>query len=752
MKAKIHYIFFTFFISFILFFISSSAYLISNERPRSSNYGIFFGYNLNNHSSKFKELPGFENCCDEFQTGSGSGIYTGILYQYPVLDKLFIDFKVGISDKSGILTKNTFETISLPNEIDTLKIANEINANLMMGFVGIGLSYPLWDDLSIFSSLDIGQYLSSEISTKEEIVEPETHGQFISEEGEKLGRTRNKRNGNLAETSLDLSLSFGLSYRFALNKENTLFASPEIKYNYGISNIEPSVDWKVSQISFGVSVNYSPLLPYEIFKEQTKIDTIYIRKDFIESKYLTLGSSQMTYDDFSSNDTNFHTKTLTRTDTLWLIGKTKPTPPSPPKIYRKLFSSLDVQGFDSLGNKIDFDEINVKVELTREVYPLLPYIFFSENSAVIPKRYEKISGKNSFDESLLLPSPIIYHRNNLNIIATRLEENMDAKITLNGYVDPETEADRCDLAFARAQAVKVYILDNFNVDEKQIVVSEKTKNCYPKDLTRTKSLVAYQENRRVEISSEQPELLFAVTRTLLQQPSDIRPSKIEIIADADILQKNEEFSHSFQAYPRDENKAKYFLPAGWDLNAKQKDLTFIDKNGKEQNFTDEIKINRNNARMLNSGQNIEINFTAFGDDHSKITKSHLIKVRKDTAEYEVEKLTLTVFRVSQATLDSRIKKEIKKFISSVDRKAKTEINITGFSDDLGDARQNKALSAVRAEEVRKYIRSINRNIKFGDVTGAGSSEFPPGVDSYKTPEERFISRTVEIEIRSVRGQ
>jgi OmpA-OmpF porin, OOP family len=743
MKIKFIYIFLTIFI--LLLFISSSLDLISDERPRSSNYGIFLGYNLNSHLPKFKELPDFENCCDDFKTGNGMGIYAGFIYQYPALDKLFIDLKVGISGKSGILTKNSFETISLPSGIDTLKIEHEFGANLMSGFVGLGVSYPIWDELSIFSSFDIGQFFSTEINTKEEIIEPQSHGQFISEDGEKLGRIRNKRNGKLSETSIDLSLSFGLSYRFALNRENTLFASPEIKYSYGISDLVPNVEWKISQIAFGVSVNYSPLLPYEIFKEQTKIDTIEIKKDFIESKYITLGNSEMTYDDFSSNDTNFHTKTLTRTDTLWLIGKTKPIPP---KIHRKLFSSLDVQGFDSLGNKIDFNEISVKVELTREIYPLLPYIFFSENSAVIPKRYEPISDGNSFDESLLLPSPITYHRNNLNIIGTRLEENQNAKITLNGYTDPETEADRCDLAFARAQAVKVYILDNFNVGEEQIIVSEKTKNCYPKDLTRTKSPVAYQENRRVEISSDRPELLFAVTRTLLQQPSQIRPSKIEIIANANILQKNSEFS----AYPRNENNAKYFPPSGWDLNAKQSGLTFIDKSGKEQNLIDEIKITRNNARQLISGQNIEINFTAFGDNDSKITKSKSIQVQKDTAEYEVEKLTLTVFRVSQATLDSRIKKEIKKFISNMDENAKTEINITGFSDDLGDARQNKALSAVRAEEVRKYIRSINRNIKFGDVIGAGSSEFPPGVESYKTPEERFISRTVEIEIRSLRSR
>ncbi len=752
MKPKFHYMSLTFFISISVFLLLNASDSLGNERPRNFNYGLFLGYNINSHTPAFKELPNFENCCDEFKTGSGAGLYAGFLFQYPVFNKLFIDLRAGISDKSGILTKNTFETISLPSGTQTMTIEHEIDASLMSGFVGIGVSYPIWNELSVFSSLDLGQFLTAEVKTKEEIIKPEDHGQFISEGGEKLGRRRNEKNGELAQTSTDLNFSFGLSYIFPLNKEKTIFVAPEIKYSHGLSNIEPSLEWKVSQISFGISVNYSPLLPFEIYQEFSKIDTIKIKKDFLESEFVTLGKPEMVYDNFSSGDTNFHTKTLARTDTLWLVGRQKPIPPKAPEIHRKLFSSLDVKGFDSLGNEINFNEISVKVELTREIYPLLPYIFFWENSAIIPDRYERISAEGGFDESQLLPSPITYHRNNLNIIGTRLEENSDAKITLRGYSDPETEADRCDLALSRAQAVRVYLINNFSIGSSQVVVSENNKNCYPKDLTRTKSPIAYQENRRVEISSDRPELLFAITRTMIQQPSQIRPSKIEIIANANMLQMDKEFSDNFRAYPRNENKAEYFPPSAWDLSAKQSGLAFIDKSGSESSFQSQIKITRNNARLLESGKNIEISFTSYGDDNSSITKSKLIHVRKDTAEYEVEKLTLTVFRVSQATLDSRIKKEIKKFISSMDKSAMAKINITGFSDDLGDESQNKALSAVRAEEVYKYIRSINSNIKFGTVTGAGSSRFPPGVESYLTPEERFISRTVEIEIRSVRSE
>ena len=183
----------------------------------------------------------------------------------------------------------------------------------------------------------------------------------------------------------------------------------------------------------------------------------------------------------------------------------------------------------------------------------------------------------------------------------------------------------------------------------------------------------------------------------------------------------------------------------WNLTIYQGSTILLNKNGQNQYSEIPFEFSRKNATELRDEIDISVELEGVSSSGKTNSDFKKYKVVKDTSTTEVEKLTLTVFKVSQSSLDNRIKEEIRKFIKNLDENS--VIEITGYSDDLGNAEANKNLSAVRAEEVRKYISSIFPKANFTKVIGTGSEKYPPGIKSYKTPEERFISRTVEISIR-----
>ncbi len=90
------------------------------------------------------------------------------------------------------------------------------------------------------------------------------------------------------------------------------------------------------------------------------------------------------------------------------------------------------------------------------------------------------------------------------------------------------------------------------------------------------------------------------------------------------------------------------------------------------------------------------------------------------------------------------KKEIKNFLSV--NSELTQARIIGYSDILGDRDFNYSLSQKRAEKTLELVKSIDQNIEIIEIKGVGSSKLPPGINSYSTPAERFLSRTVYIEL------
>lgn len=722
--------------------------IISAKEP--IYYGVYGTYNINSYSADFSQLDGFNTCCPGYRDGSGSGLSFGLSGKYPISKTDYIGLRLGINDFAGELSRAEATYVNLHFQGKTQgEFTHYIDAEISAITLEPYYSYNIFSKLYLNLGLQFSSIISGSHNSVEKITKPNNTGTFWDEELDEStnSRIRNQQSGDIPNLSaFDLGLSFGLAYEIQMNKSNTVRFMPEISYRYGVTNIVSDNDWKVSNFNIGINLFYAPIR-YDIEVEEIyKIDTVKQTKNYIADSYISIGKTEFEESESIENTTKIITKNYNRIDTLFVKGKEaiidypKDTPL---ETYEDVAVKVELIAIDENNRQSELNEIKLKVELTREVYPLLPIIFFNENTSDVPERYSQLKNKNSFNLNSIEPNPINYNRNTLNIIGQRMLENSNANISITGYLDPTTESD-CNLAIERANSIKSYLVDVFNIESNRINVENNLDNCVPKDLTRTQSDKGYEENRRVEISSNMPELLFAVTNTKYEEPIEIEPDNILIKINADNVISNKEFGSNTNFYPKKSNY-NYKMLDNWNLTIYQGNTILFDRNGQTQYSEIPFEFTRKNATEIKDDIDISVELEGVNSAGKTNSDFKKYKVVKDTSTTEVEKLTLTVFKVSQATLDSRIKEEIRKFIKNLDENS--EIEITGYSDDLGNAEANKNLSAVRAEEVKKYINSLAPKAKFAKVVGIGSEKFPPGIKSYETPEERFISRTVEISIR-----
>ncbi len=697
-------------------FLAGTIRSISQEtadtlRPR---YGGFANVGLNFHAADFRSLPGVPSCCPLFERGSGFGYYIGGLYQRPISEKLLLGARAGIYSQSGALIKEESETVVVDLQETQGVFEHEIKASLSTLSIEPMVSYRVWEDLFLNLGFNAGIYASKSYEQKEEIVSPSDVGVFVGTES----RIRNQTSGDIQDvSSLAASAIVGANYQLPLDEDGTLLACPEIFYSYGFTNVVQDRDWKISSLRAGISIKFTPFQTVKVYEENHYIDTIEVESTEFAKTQVKIGEQRV---DKTENKSDYRIEYITdiyRTDTLQI----RVEPPPPPKIVFE--AGLEAVA-ELEGRRADVETIQIQVQLRKEVYPLLPYVFFDINSAEIPDRYNQLQPGESFDADALYPNPITYHRNNLNVIARRIKGNLNATLTIHGYVDPTTERDDCNLAARRAEAVKNYFVNVHGVDSRRIAIESPETGCYPENTTRTKSEAGYAENRRVEISSSHPGIVATIKGKRYQDPEVIDPKQITFKASCESSENNAEI---------------------WFFNLEQDDDVYLVERGEgcvNKSFV--FEISDENAHNLSPRAPLEAEITVTNSEGETARASEKIYVMKDTNNVEIESLTLTLFQVSQYKLNDFMKTEIRKFVAGLGEL--DIIHITGFSDNLGDSAENLRLSGERAGEVANYIRSLAPNAQIVTVDGVGSRRFPQGVESYQTPEERFLSRTVAIEI------
>jgi outer membrane protein OmpA-like peptidoglycan-associated protein len=116
----------------------------------------------------------------------------------------------------------------------------------------------------------------------------------------------------------------------------------------------------------------------------------------------------------------------------------------------------------------------------------------------------------------------------------------------------------------------------------------------------------------------------------------------------------------------------------------------------------------------------------------------------DMKTQRIKRLSLATFAIRSSSPSVRDEELLKFFMARLGKN--DSVNVVGYTDDLGDLEGNLRLAQRRAEVVADLARRMRADIKINTVVGVGSGEFPVGINNYDTPENRFLSRVVEVSI------
>jgi outer membrane protein OmpA-like peptidoglycan-associated protein len=680
-------------------------------------YGIFGLFNLNSDAADFTKLPGVANCCPSFTSGSGVGFTIGAEYELPLPSKFTVSLRVGFNYNSTKLTQDEPTAVRVGDKAVPGTFQHIMKANLSNIFVNPMLNYNAYMNLFFHLGGSIGFVASSTYDQSEEITQPTNAGVF-----EDTGtRIRNKLSGTIPQAgSIAGDLKLGASWRFQMNVDSTLFLVPQAFYTIGLTKIatvqkKTGVDasqnpiygdgsWSMSYLQLGVGLMFSPKPKpkekFQEFKEEFRIDTFIVRDENILKSNVVEGIGRTVKNSYETADTIFNISTTSRTDTLFARTALKAELSTNPEV------------------------IIVKTQFVSEAFNTLARIFFDDNTPTISKFYNILSTKEGFSIEKLKINPFVFHQNILNIVGQRLNDNPNAEITLRGTSDPSTESGSCALAKQRVEVVREYLTSVWGIDPKRIRINEGS-DCRPEDPTTSQNDSGYAENRRVEITSKTPQILAPIIRTKFSEVTEYNPQEIDIMPSS---------------------KAGHSTEKGidvWSLKGKQGDATLFSFSGSGPAQPQNIKIDRDYAKSLSAGT-IDVTLRIKDVEGTIVEAKKSIKVVKDTANFEVQRFSLILFNFNSTVIPDRAKPDILKAVEGITEESK--IQITGYTDILGTRQRNQEIANGRAMNTADFIRTNVPKADIISVKGLGSSKFPPGIESYGSAAERFLSRTVQIEI------
>lgn len=370
--------------------------------------------------------------------------------------------------------------------------------------------------------------------------------------------------------------------------------------------------------------------------------------------------------------------------------------------------------------RVTFEEFH-----STQTVPLLNYVFFDKNSSSIPSRYNTRTASDTagFDETDLSKEKLATYHNILDIVGSRLQHNPKAAITLTGCTSGKDEDNATELAKTRAQTVKDYLVKTWGIAPARI---HTVGRLLPQNPTMTDVDRGYEENRRVEITSNDDAITQPVTH-----------EEIERVANPP----------SITFFTSDSSGAGI---ARWDISAHNKKAELFHSSGTGappatvpwnwETPTGEFPVDQSQiAYQLRVVDNT-------GQDAMSATKN--IDVVQKTIKYKKEnriadtvynKFALTLFDYDKATISKPNERIIQNAIKDI--KPESHVTVLGYSDSLGGIDRNVELANDRAKNAGAVIAKYTSPATLV-AQGMGVHE----LESSTTPEGRFYSRTVEIAV------
>ncbi len=694
-----------------------------DARPYNpSKWGIFAAFNVNMHNPDFHKLPEVPNCCPTYEKGSGSGFSIGGLFQMPLSDRLLLQFRLGWSDFGGTLEGD--EGKYFPNNDNTGLIPgiirHTIDASLSEIALEPNIGYRLFKDLYISAGLNIGFLVGKSFEQREEIISPSDGVTYADGTKSYLDNDGDIPNA----PSLLLGITGRIAYELPLNRNRTMFLVPELSYHLGLTSLvdTASEKWTVNTFKAGLSFKFAPVKPEEPairdYKFVPRTDTVVQPSLLVKAPEIVKGKEKSVFDSTSIFSDYFNRELLTvvetkyRTDTILV--------PKKPEIT----ADINITGIDEKGNPVKADKFKVEEFVTdTKNFPLLNYVFFDENDSKLPGRYKKrdkasASRFNPKDLDIYETLPIYYEL--LNIIGSRMNSNPGAKLTLtalNSSVGTTKENE--GVPMKRAVTIRDYLQEVWSVDPSRMEIKIRDEKLKPNS-----GVEKIEENRRVEITSDEPAILQPLFK-LSDTSRTVSPSICRFLPEV-----------------------KTETPVSkWTIVAKQGKTVLKEFSGNNE-VPSNVDWNINQEKKTTPRDNTPVAYALEVTD-SKGTTAHskpksinvdYLTIRDKTSEQTefktVERYNLILFDLDK----SDIRGTNKSIVDFLKQRIKPDsyVKITGYTDLLGNAEYNRKLSDARAKSTATAMAVTPNELK-----GVGGSQL---LYDNSIPEGRFYCRTVEVVI------
>ena len=672
-----------FFVVLIFTILSNNVYSQHNlnENTTFMSAGITGGIHLLNHNTSIPIIPG-SNDCGFFQNGESIGYYFGISAGYSIINNfLVVDARLTYDYRPADLTatKSSFEVYMEDDggyNYRTLNLQYSYNTSLTYLNFDIGLKILPVKQIPLFfrASFDAGNPLfNTTYSSKIRITEPES---ALFPSGKK---EQNISDGELNAAGTAMGISGTLGYEVQLQKN--FFIAPEISYRYGLNSVVSNADWKTNIIRLGINAFWTiPIGEHTLkIKEEP-----YVKPEVKEEIIVKKEPEKKPF--------------------------VKQTPVKPVELIKQFH----------------VENLNLIETIVTETYPLLLYLFFNKADANLPAKYKNKSDISEFSEKNLPTNTLGIYYKVLDIIGHRMTKFPETTITLTGTSDGKELPNidkRLELAQKRAQAVKDYLVRRWGIAPDRIKTEAKDKPALP---TSEAYPEGFEENRRVEISSNSSELLAPVVHSrFLEYTSNQKSLKANIRMNSSDI-------------------------AEWTFTFVDADNNEIYKTNGVRNIQNELDIPVNKilideaARAVTENKKIFAKINVKNYSGKSETKTDVLKTTLSKNQFEVGRLNLIVFDFDKYDISALNKQLIVNFVKSSIHK-NSIVRISGSTDRLGEAKYNEKLSYNRAKAVKEYLQNIYPGINIEEITGEGASNLK--YDN-NLPEGRFYCRTVMIEIKT----
>ncbi len=383
-----------------------------------------------------------------------------------------------------------------------------------------------------------------------------------------------------------------------------------------------------------------------------------------------------------------------------------------------------------------FKGLIVKEIKTVDLFAQLPMIFFDKGQGNFAPRYVLFSSPaetQGFNEDTVTATLNGYY-NYLNILGLRLKNKPEAKIGVVGCLSLEDESEQSlELSRTRAENVKKYLVSIWGIDPNRISIEARK---LPENSTLSTTPEGIQENRRVEVKSEDWDIIKPIKREQIITEPDWRTVKFKMtngLKDQYIAKRELVIMHKGEEWAKLTNLGdiKETMSPEWNWRSDATRKLPQD----ESDMTVQLLVTDKDGRVVKS--NIDPTgvrqFT-----QAEITKENLAEKTRET-------YNLILFKYNSFEMGKWNHKILDEYVFPR-IKDQSDVAVNGYTDNLGTPDYNQKLSENRANATKKDIEAhVKGHVKSIVSKGYGKTQplFPN-----ELPEGRYYNRTVQVLIES----